>query len=121
MRRTPSSIFSSSSSCIAWRKYKGKNGSKGKLLYGAVSNLLVHSKHFTLCPLEDLFIPTETRLLWEAFGHAEISVQGLINQISTTVYTARYSFEQQSQLRRRGENENAQTSQHNHESEMGMC
>ena len=41
---------------------------------------------FTLHPLADLFIPTPTRLLWEAFSHAAISGWILHIHISTTVY-----------------------------------
>ena len=40
---------------------------KGMFLYGAVSSLLDRSKHSTLHALADLFIPTPTRLLREAF------------------------------------------------------
>ena len=41
--------------------------------YSAVSSSLDRSERFTLRPLEDLFIPTPTRLLWEAFSHAVIT------------------------------------------------
>ena len=40
---------------------------KGMFLYSVVSSRLDHSKRFTLHPLADLFIPTPTRLLLEAF------------------------------------------------------
>ena len=40
---------------------------KGMFLYSAVSCPLDRSKRFTLHPLADLFNPTPTRLLWEAF------------------------------------------------------
>ena len=40
---------------------------KGMFLYSTVSSPLDRSERFTLRPLADLFIPTPTRLLWEAF------------------------------------------------------
>ena len=47
---------------------KGKKKGKGSFLYSAISGLLDRSKSFTLFALPaDLFIPTPTRLLWEAF------------------------------------------------------
>ena len=58
-------------------KLKGVSGSillhaggkkcKGMFLYSAVLSPLDRSKRFTHYPLEDLFIPTPIRLLWEAF------------------------------------------------------
>ena len=39
--------------------------------------------HLTLHPLTDLFVPTPSRLLWEAFGHAAIAARRpLIKSIS---------------------------------------
>ena len=40
---------------------------KGMLLRSAVSSPLDRSNRFTLHSLADMFIPTPTRLLWEAF------------------------------------------------------
>ena len=40
---------------------------KRYVLYSAVSSELDRSKRFTVHPLADLFIPTTTRLHWEAF------------------------------------------------------
>ena len=45
------------------------------------------SKLFTLQSLTDLFIPTPTRLLWEAFSHTIITAWRLLTHISTTVYS----------------------------------
>ena len=47
--------------------HAGGEKGKGMFLYSAVSSPLDRSKRFTFYPLEDLFIPTPTRLLWEAF------------------------------------------------------
>ena len=38
-------------------------------------------------PLADLFIPTSTRLLWEALSHAAINARRLFTYISTAVYS----------------------------------
>ena len=38
-------------------------------------------------PPADLFIPTPTRLLWEAFSHSAINARRLFADISTTVYS----------------------------------
>ena len=56
-------------------------------------------KCFTLHPLADLFIPRPFQLLWEAFSHAAITAQRLFIHISTTVFIARYSFIQLSELK----------------------
>ena len=37
--------------------------------------------------LADLFIPTPSRLLWEAFSHAAISARRLFIDISTAIYS----------------------------------
>ena len=58
-------------------------------------------------PMADLFVPTPTRLLREAFGPCSNYAQRLLTNISTTVYS---SFIQLTELGRHGENENAQTS-----------
>ena len=52
---------------------------KGMFSYSEVSSPSDRSKgkHFTLHPLAELFIPTSTRVLWEAFSHAAITAQGL--------------------------------------------
>ena len=42
-------------------------------------------KRFTLHPLLDLFNPTPSRLVWEAFSHAAITARRLFVHISTTV------------------------------------
>ena len=60
---------------------------KGKFLSSTVSSLYDQSKGFILHPLVDLFIPTPTQLLWEAFSLAVITVQRLFVHISTTVYS----------------------------------
>ena len=60
---------------------------KGMFLYRAVSSPLDRSKRFTLHPLADVFIPTSTRLLLEAFSHAAITVQRVFIHIFTTVYS----------------------------------
>ena len=44
---------------------------KRPFLYNVVSSPWDCSKRFTLHPLADLFIPTPSWLLWEAFSHAE--------------------------------------------------
>ena len=44
---------------------------KGMLLYIEVSRPSAHSKRFTLHPPADLFTPTPTRPLWEAFSYAK--------------------------------------------------
>ena len=64
---------------------------------------LDRSNHFTLHPLADLFIPTQTRLLWKHSSHAAIT---RVNYSLTIppLYIARYPFIH------RGENENAQIS-----------
>ena len=54
---------------------------KGMFLYSAVSSQLDHSKRVTLHPLADMFIPTLTRLLWQAFSHAAVTVQRLFTHI----------------------------------------
>ena len=56
-------------------------------VYSLVSSPLDRSKHFTLYPLADLFIPTSTRLLCEAFWPCSNYAQRLITCISTTVYS----------------------------------
>ena len=81
---------------------------KRTLLYSAVSSLWDCSKHFTLHPLADLFIPTPICLLWEAFSHAAITVQRLIVHISA-LSLARYSFIQLGELWQRGMNESLET------------
>ena len=64
---------------------------------------------WTLHPLTDLFIPTPTRLLWEAFKQCSNYAQQLNTHISTTSI-ARNSFIQLSELGHRGENEKAKGS-----------
>ena len=59
---------------------------------------------------EDLFIPTPTRLLWEAFIHATMNVQRPLTRIVSPLSFARHSFMQLSEPGRRGVNENAQAS-----------
>ena len=79
------------------------------VLYSAVSIPLDRSKRFTLSPLTDLFIPTP----FSASLGSILVMQQLCNDYSLTfppLSIARYSFIQLSRLRRREENENAQTS-----------
>ena len=71
---------------------------------------LNRSNSFTRHPLADLSIPTSTRLPWEAFSHAAIIVRILLTHIFPPQSIARYSFMQVGELGRRGENENAQSS-----------
>ena len=59
---TPACLQSKHSTCV-----------QGMFLYSAVSSPLDRSKRFTLPPVTDLFIPTPTRLLREAFSHAAIT------------------------------------------------
>ena len=82
---------------------------KGMSLHRAVSSPLDRSKRFfdrskrfTLYHLVDLFIPTPTPLLLEAFSHPAAK--------SIRMSIAWYSFTQLGELRHHGENENAQTS-----------
>ena len=51
-------------------------------LYSPVTSQLLRSKHFTLCPLAYLIIPTPTRLLWEAFEPRSNYMQRLFTHIS---------------------------------------
>ena len=61
---------------------------KDMFLYSAVSSPLDRSKLFTLfLPLTDLFIPTQTRLLQEAFKPCSNYAHRLNTHISTTVYS----------------------------------
>ena len=62
-----------------------KNKLKGLFLYNAVSSPQDCSKHFSLRPLADLFIPKPTGLLWEALSHIAITAQKLFVHISTTI------------------------------------
>ena len=55
--------------------------------YIAVSSPKGCSDRFTLYPLGDLFIPTPTWLLLEAFSHAAITARRPFIHISTTVYS----------------------------------
>ena len=82
---------------------------KGMIRYSAVSSPLDRSKRFTL------FLPWQTCLFqhrlgfsWKHSSHAAIA-QRLFTHMSTTVY-GQVSCVQLSRLRRREENENAQTS-----------
>ena len=63
--------------------------------------------HFA--PLAGLFIPTPTRLLWEAQSHAAITCEDY-SLTFPPPSLARYSFIQLSDLGHHGENENAQSS-----------
>ena len=81
---------------------------QGMFLCSAVSSPLDRSKHVTLHLLAHLFA-APTRLLWEAFRQAVVTAQRLITHIPTASI-ARYSFIQLSEMGRRGENENGQTS-----------
>ena len=74
--------------------------------YSAVSSPLERSKRFTLHPLADWFIPTPTRLLWEAFAIMSEDYSLTFPPLSIS----RYSSIQLSGLGRRAENGNAQTS-----------
>ena len=74
---------------LAGSSSKSKKREKVTFLYSAVSRPLDRSKHFTLHSLADLFIPTPTRLLREAFSHAPITCKdhSLTFPFSTTVYS----------------------------------
>ena len=50
-------------------------GLSNKMCYRALSSLSDRCNPFTFHPLVDLFIPTPTQLLWEAFSHAAIIAQ----------------------------------------------
>ena len=72
-------------------QHKQVNAQTCMFLYCAVSSPWDCSKqcafhpltHLTLHPLTDLFVPTPSRLLWEAFGHAAIAARRpLIKSIS---------------------------------------
>ena len=58
-------------------------------LYSVVSIPWDCSKRFTLHPLADLFIPTPTRLLWEAVSHAAITARRLFVQICQSLSSKR--------------------------------
>ena len=59
----------------------------------------------------DLFIPTPTRLLWEAFKPRRnyVQLRPDYSLAFPSLYKARYSFIQLSELGHRAENEKAQT------------
>ena len=71
--------------------------------YIAVSSPLDRSKRFTLHPMTDLFVPTPTRYLWEAFA-AIYCPKPIHSHFHRS--KARYSVIQLIELGRRGENEN---------------
>ena len=105
--------------CIPWNTFvmclNIKQRSKRYfVLYSPVSSPLDRSNALHFPPLEDLLIPTPTRLLREVFQLARINyTRILFTHISPAVYMvyiARYSFIQLSRLRHRRENKNAQTS-----------
>ena len=60
---------------------------KVRILHSAVSSPLDHSNSFTLHLLADLFIPTPTRLLCEAFYTGSNYARRLLTHISTAVYS----------------------------------
>ena len=69
---------------------------------------LYRSKCFRLSPLADMFVPTPTWLLWEEFNLAVLHKDCSFTFIHMSI--ARYSFIQLSELRSRGQNENATSS-----------
>ena len=73
--------------------------------YCSVSSPLDGSKGFTLHPLADLFIPTPTRLLWEAFSHAALMRKDFPLTFPP-LSIDRYTFIQLSEQGHRGEDEN---------------
>ena len=77
---------------------------KGMFLYSAVSSPLDYSPRFARHPLSDLFIPTQTRLLGEAFSHAAITREDY-SLTFPPPSIAGYSFIQLSELGRRRKNE----------------
>ena len=92
---------------------------KGAFLLSSVSSPWDCSKCFTFHPQADLFIPTPSRLLWEAFSHATITARRPFVHISTCA-VARYSFIQLSELWQCGMNEIAKASKRQQEdSNMG--
>ena len=52
-----------------------------------VSSPLYCSKCFTLHPLPHLFIPTPSRVLWEALSHAAVTARRPFIRIITTAYS----------------------------------
>ena len=75
----------------------------------AVSNPFDGSKRFTLQSWQiDMFIPAPTLLLYHS-THAAITCEDY-SLTFPSLYISRYSITQLSELRHRGENENAQTS-----------
>ena len=79
-------------------------GSNNAMAEGKFTFLL-SALHFTVA---DLLIPSPTRLLLEAFNHAAINAQKIFVHTSTSLFIARYSFIQLSELERRGVIEIAQ-------------
>ena len=59
--------------------------SRQSFLYSAVSSPWDCSKRFILHPLAEIFIPTPSQLLWEAFSHAAITARRLFVQMSVYV------------------------------------
>ena len=74
-------------------------------LYSAVSSPLVRSKRFHFSPGRPVHSDTNSASLGSI-----LAMQQLRNDYSLTMSIARYSFIQLSRLRRREENEHAQTS-----------
>ena len=75
--------------------------SKGVFDIAHVSSPLDRSRRFTLHPLADLFIPTPTRLRWEAYSsHASITRE-VYSLISPQPSIVSYAFIQLSELGRR--------------------
>ena len=69
-----------------------------KPIYCAISGQLDRSNRFTHRPLANLFIPTQTRLLLEAFSHVVINARRLFVHIYAPLPTDRYSCIQLSEL-----------------------
>ena len=65
---------------------------KGMFSCSTVSSPLDHSKRFTLHPLADLFIPTPTRILWEAFSHSAYVTNTIHSHFFPPLPVARYLF-----------------------------
>ena len=80
---------------------------KGTFLCSAGFSPWDCSKRFTLHPLADLFIPTPSGLLWEAFSHVAITARRLSILIFASAW---YSFIQLTELWQRGMNEIAKAS-----------
>ena len=83
---------------------------KGAFLWSAVSSLWDWPMHFTLHPLVDPFIPTPSRVLWEAFSKTLQLLREDYSFKYPPLSLAKYSFIQLSELWQRGMNKIAKAS-----------